>query len=131
LYTDATCSSPYDDGEPSRRHSTKGYETSSGLISSEVSFRPPFYTCQTCSPDSVSETFNKRRWYDDDYINNNKGDNNNEADAKQGDDYFTDDAYLSANDDIYRNRRLDAMEADVILAEAIPADKEGLKVRGD
>jgi hypothetical protein len=128
LYTDATCSSPYDDGRPSQRHSKKGYETKSGLISSDVSFRPPFYTCQTCSPDSVSETFNKRRWYDDDYINRDNGgqDNNNnnaEDDGDEGDDYFVDDGYLAANDDVNRNRRLDNMET-----ELIPAEVEGLKV---
>ena len=129
LYTDATCSTPYDDGYPSQRHSAKGYETKGGLISSDVSFRPPFYTCHSCSPDVISETFNKRRWYDDDYINNNNNNdageqnNENQDNGDEGDDYFVDDAYLSANDDVYRNRRLDAMETESTQASSIDSLK--------
>jgi hypothetical protein len=134
LYTDATCSTPYDDGYPSQRHSAKGYETKGGLISSDVSFRPPFYTCHSCIPDVVSETFNKRRWYDDDYINNNDNKNDagqqndeNQDNGDEGDDYFVDDAYLAANDDVYRNRRLDAMETESIQVTSI----DSLKVCND
>ncbi len=135
LYTDATCSTPYDDGYPSQRHSAKGYETKGGLISSDVSFRPPFYTCHSCSPDVISETFNKRRWYDDDYINNNKNnaaqqDNENQDNGNEGDDYFVDDTYLSANDDVYRNRRLDAMETESIHASSIDSLKVCRKEAG-
>lgn len=38
----------------------------------QVSFRPPFYSCQSCSPEEYSESFSKRysAWYDDDYISN-------------------------------------------------------------
>ncbi len=137
LYTDQTCSTPYDDGYPSRRHSTKGYEVRDGLISSQVSFRPPFYSCHTCRPDAISQTFNKlaATWYDDDYISQHGGkrdkeeqgqsqaqaqeeddQNNGDDNANQNryyDDYYTDDGYLSANDDVqYGNRRLDALEWD-------------------
>lgn len=126
LYTDATCSTPHDDGFSSRRHSTKGYETRNGLISSEVSFRPPFYTCQACSPDTISETFNKRSstWYDDEYISENGGGRDYQADDEQeddADDYYVDDGYLSANDDVYRNRRLDEYATTNAAEEALPA----------
>ena len=128
LYTDAMCSQPYDDGETSRRHATKGYEINGYTFSTRVSFRPPFYTCHTCKPEEISETFNKQcgTWYDDDYIsshgnsnNNNKNDNgngdDNNGDDGNGDDYYQDDAnvvddqYFAANDDVayddYYNRR--------------------------
>jgi hypothetical protein len=124
LYTDTQCSEPYDDGYPSRRHSTTGYEIKGYTFSTRVSFRPPFYTCQTCKPDEISDTFNKKSntWYDDDYISEHgskQGDDENDEEEegddknnnnKNGDDYFQDDAYLSANDDVnyddYYNRKL-------------------------
>lgn len=121
MYTDAQCSEPYDDGETARRHATKGYEVNGYTFPTRVSFRPPFYTCQSCSPAEISDTFNKKsgRWYDDDYISahgqkNNEGDedqeeqdqnqnkNNNGGDDFYNDD-FMDDTYLSANDDINNN----------------------------
>lgn len=71
VYTDAQCSVPYDDGEESQTHSNKGYTLVNGdTYDTRVSFRPPFYTCQTCRPDAISETFNKKAgtWYDDAYI---------------------------------------------------------------
>jgi hypothetical protein len=122
FYTDNTCSTPYDDGYPSRRHSTKGYDIRGNLISSQVSFRPPFYACQTCQPEGISETYNKLAgtWYDDDYISAHGGAREQDEDEDGGgddnasnnnnqDDYYTDDGYLSANDDVYRNRRLDEL----------------------
>lgn len=132
LYTDQTCSTPYNDGFSSRRHSAKGYDLKGNLISSHVSFRPPFYACETCKPEEISETFNKRAgtWYDDDYIaehgearddgeedqEDDRGDNDDGAGDDGGnknkyyDDYYQDDGYLAANDDVnnYGNRRLDA-----------------------
>jgi hypothetical protein len=120
LYTDSQCSQLYDDGESTRRHSSKGYEINGYTFSTRVSFRPPFYTCETCKPEEISDTFNKKAgtWYDDDYISehgskqtdddgeNEEGDEENQDDdAQNGDDVYyddvTDDAYLSANDDIY------------------------------
>ena len=118
LYTDEQCSRPYDDGESSRKHSTKGYEINGYTFATHVSFRPPFYTCTTCQPDEISETFNKRSgsWYDDDYISqhgskyqdseeggddNNDDGNNGNNNNNYGDDNV-DDMYLAANDDIYR-----------------------------
>jgi hypothetical protein len=116
LYTDSQCSQSYDDGESSRRHSTKGYEINGYTFSTRVSFRPPFYTCQTCKPEMVSDTFNKAAgiWYDDDYIsehgqrqgNNNDDENgDNGEDGEDGDDDYyqddlTDDTYMAANDDV-------------------------------
>ena len=110
VYIDSQCSVLYDDGETSKRHATKGYEINGYYFSTHVSFRPPFYSCQTCSPDEVSETFNKKggNWYDDDYISSygTKKDNSDTTDDKasdadkKGDDYFNDDANLSSNDDV-------------------------------
>ena len=140
FYTDSTCSTPYDDGYPSRRHSNQGYEVRGTLISSEVSFRPPFYTCQTCEPESIAETFNKLAgtFYDDDYISSHGGAREQEGDDGEGDendedngddnaknannnnndDYYADDGYLAANDDVYRNRRLDAWPVESSLSHS-------------
>lgn len=128
LYTDNTCSTPYDDGFTTRRHSAKGYEINGVTFSSSVSFRPPFYTCQTCKPNEISETFNKRAvsWYDDDYIRENGAaqsgnDDDEDEDEQQNknkneDDYYHDDAYLAANDDVNYNNR--ALEEIMVVEEA-------------
>lgn len=109
VYSDAQCSVPYDDGQTSRRHATKGYEINGYYFSTRVSFRPPFYACQACAPLAIAETFNKRNgnWYDDDYISEHgkkEGQNgNDDNDDYYGDDYFNDDAYMYANDDVARD----------------------------
>mmetsp|Transcript_20127 Transcript_20127/g.30267 ORF Transcript_20127/g.30267 Transcript_20127/m.30267 type:complete len:528 (-) Transcript_20127:422-2005(-) len=105
VYEDAQCSVPYDDGATSKRHSSRGYEINGYYFSSRVSFKPPFYTCLSCTPDQISETFNKQHgnWYDDDYIS--------QYGAKQnGDDYVDDtyqaddgSVYMYANDDVGRD----------------------------
>lgn len=80
-------------------------------MSNKVSFRPPFYTCQSCSPDSVSETFSKSNtvWYDDDHIaefGTKYGEEDNNANANyddangyyvKADDYTFDDQYGNQN----------------------------------
>lgn len=113
LYTDAQCSLPFDDGESSKKHARKGYEIGDRTISTQVSFKVPFYSCMQCAPDQVSGTFNKRNgnWYDDDYISTygmKQGDyGNNYDDQNQADD-----KYMSSNDDVgnyddkYNNRKL-------------------------
>jgi hypothetical protein len=83
-----------------RKHTTKGYEIDGEIIATKVSFRPPFYSCLTCTPESVSGTFNKKNgnWYDDDYISaNNKKQND---DGGGGDDDNVDDQYFANNDDL-------------------------------
>ena len=100
VYTDNQCSQPYDDGQTSRRHATKGFDINGYIFQTRVSFRPPFYTCDSCSPAEISETYNKANgnWYDDYYIsqkgNNNKGDDDNDD---------GNDAYQRANDDVPRD----------------------------
>jgi hypothetical protein len=118
LYTDSQCSQPFDDGQSARKHATTGYKVGSHTVPSKVSFRPPFYSCLTCAPQQVSNTFNKKygNWYDDDYINGgnrnkqqqqqNQNNNNN----NNGDDASGDDKYLAANDDISNRRMLTAAE---------------------
>jgi hypothetical protein len=111
VYTDEQCSVPFEDGENSRRHSAKGYEINGYTFGTRVSFRPPFYSCETCSPEEISDTFNKKSgtWYDDDYISSyGSKQKNNDDEEEEGDDAaddyyqddYTDDAYLAANDDI-------------------------------
>ena len=121
LYTDAQCSEPYDDGLEGRTHSNKGYEIDGEMFSTRVSFRPPFFTCQSCSPDVISETFNKKygTWYDDDYISEHgqkrgedndpedqggddgiNGDDASSSSSYYKDDGYVDDTYMSANDDL-------------------------------
>jgi len=103
LYTDQQCSVPYDDGQTAKKHASRGYEVNGELVSSKVSFTPSFYSCLSCSPDQVSQTFNKlnSNWYDDDYIsehgNNNKKDDGGNDDA-YGDD-AVDDLYYTKSDD--------------------------------
>lgn len=114
LYTDNKCSIPYDDGESSRKHANKGYNIKGYTFSTRVSFRPPFYSCETCNPEQISDTFNKKAgtWYDDDYISEHgykrgSGGEDEDSQDQQGDDnqYYqddnADDAYLQSNDDIY------------------------------
>jgi hypothetical protein len=105
VYTDSQCSQAYDDGQSTRTHATKGYKVGNRVIPSKVSFRPPFYSCLTCAPQQVSNTFNKKfgNWYDDDYINGgnrNKQNQNNNNNNNNGDDANGDDQYRAANDDI-------------------------------
>jgi hypothetical protein len=70
VYTDQQCSQQYNDGQSARRHTSRGYDFGGYLIPSKVSFKPEFYSCLTCSPDQISQTFNKinSNWYDDDHI---------------------------------------------------------------
>jgi hypothetical protein len=108
VYTDSQCSQLYNDGQTSREHARKGYLVGDDqLISAKVSFKPPFYSCLTCSPDEPSSTFSKKsgNWYDDDYIsgrsssnNQNQNNNNNQGGNEDGAAY--DDQYLAANDDV-------------------------------
>ncbi|KAL3942626.1 MAG: hypothetical protein SGARI_000208 [Bacillariaceae sp.] len=131
VYTDSQCSVPYDDGRTARSHANRGYllENARGeefMFSTKVSFRPPFYTCQSCNVEEISDTFNKQAgtWYDDDYISQNgqkqqmnedgdegnddaNGNDNDDQANNNQDDYYqddghVDDTYMSANDDIYR-----------------------------
>jgi hypothetical protein len=131
VYTDSQCSVKFDDGESSKQHSSRGYEINGYYFSTRVSFRPPFYTCQSCVESEISDTFNKKNnnWYDDDYISehgkkSSSSSSNNEGDAAEeeeaevdehddyyGDDYFGDDTYMYANDDVNRNRALKVLHA--------------------
>ena len=114
VYTDDQCSVPYDDGYTSKRHFNKGYEINGYIFSTRVSFRPPFYSCEECTPSEIADTFNKKNtnWYDDDYISQN-GQKQNDGEEKEADedneddndadDYHDDDqndAYMNANDDL-------------------------------
>lgn len=110
VFTDAQCSQPYEDGESARKHANRGYLVDGQLISSKISFKPPFYSCLTCQPEQISGTFNKMNsnWYDDDYISGNganDGDDAADDEEEAGDDFYKDDGYfddgyMSANDDV-------------------------------
>lgn len=104
VYTDAQCSQLYEDGGTSRDHARKGYVIGSQVLDAAVSFTPPFYSCLTCSPSQVSETFNKKNsnWYDDDYISEH-GNKQNANNGNGNYDDAVDDQYLSANDDVARD----------------------------
>jgi hypothetical protein len=67
VYTDKQCSEPYT-GSSSSVSSDKGYDINGYYFSSKVSFRPPFYSCMSCKPNSIASSFSKRKtyWYDDD-----------------------------------------------------------------
>jgi hypothetical protein len=77
-----------------------------------VSFRPPFYSCQSCLPEEISDQFTKRysAWYDDDYISRQGKKQSYNDDGAGGQKYnvnstatnSTDDGgYYQSNDDIY------------------------------
>jgi len=109
LYEDAQCSQPFENSEENKVKD--GYYVGDYFMSNKVSFRPPFYTCQSCSPDSVSETFSKSNtvWYDDDHIaefGTKYGEEDNNANANyddangyyvKADDYTFDDQYGNQN----------------------------------
>lgn len=105
VYKDAQCSQPYgeDGDEGDELVSNDGYNLNGYFLSNKVSFRPPFYSCQSCLPDEISGSFTKRytAWYDDDYISKT-GQKQNYDDAN-GNYAANDDAgggsYYQMNDD--------------------------------
>ena len=98
VYTDDQCSVPYTDERSDGSYSINGFS-----VSNKVSYRPPFYTCNTCTPSSISESFTKesQKWYDDDEIN--AGGQNQEADDQYDDDDQYNNGY-NADDD---NKNID------------------------
>lgn len=128
VYTDKQCSEPYEYVSSNN----KGYDINGVTFSSKVSFRPPFYSCSTCKPTEISDTFSKRKtfWYDDDaaangyqiykyfddwlddYFSNDDAyftvqkytNNNRTADKTDDDDFYT------VDDDERRNLRVEAID---------------------
>lgn len=108
VYTDQQCSQPFDDGQTTREHAWRGYNIEGNRVSTKVSFQPEFYSCQSCAPDEISESFNKMNsnWYDDDYISHhgNKEAVNDDGDDAVDDAQTVDDQYYTAQDDAnYQN----------------------------
>ena len=108
LYTDNACSVHYDDGRSKKQHVKNGYDVNGLYFGTKVSFRPPFYTCQTCQPSWVSDSFRKSSsyWYDDDYISENGhrreyDDDANGDGANNNNNGGDDDAYFKYGDDAY------------------------------
>jgi len=101
VYTDAQCSQPYDDGQSEEKHVRRGYDINGYFFSTKVSFRPPFYSCMTCKPTQISESFSKQGtyWYDDDAVANGMG-------RAKYDDFYMDDAvmddYFTYDDTYYK-----------------------------
>ena len=108
LYEDAQCSQKFENSEDQKVKD--GYYVGDYFMSNKVSFRPPFYSCESCSPDSVSDTFSKSNtvWYDDDHIaefgtkygeDNNANANYDDANGYyvKADDYTFDDQYDNQN----------------------------------
>lgn len=112
VYTDAQCSEAYDDGKSTHYHASKGYIVDGNLISSQITFRPPFYKCDGCQPNAVSSSFNRYKvsWYDDDYIsaNGERQENQQQEEEENQDDYFNDDFSDDNfnNQNYYGNRKL-------------------------
>lgn len=102
LYIDNQCSQPYSQDEA---YNSDGYDLSNGyFLSSKVSFRPPFYSCQGCVPEEISESFTQRysAWYDDDYISE-QGQKREYDDDANGQEEVEDDGNDDANDDANAN----------------------------
>ena len=89
LYTDKQCSQPYDDGQSAEQRKEKGYLFDDEYFETRVTFRPPFYSCEACRPQSLVE-FNKQdyAWFDDDGL----------AQQRYFDDWVDD---VAPNDDAY------------------------------
>eukprot|EP00535_Pseudo-nitzschia_heimii_P009847 CAMPEP_0197173700 /NCGR_PEP_ID=MMETSP1423-20130617/527_1 /TAXON_ID=476441 /ORGANISM="Pseudo-nitzschia heimii, Strain UNC1101" /LENGTH=658 /DNA_ID=CAMNT_0042622549 /DNA_START=260 /DNA_END=2236 /DNA_ORIENTATION=- len=93
VYTDDKCTEAYDDGQTEQQHASRGYSinldeyyasqlddddsikytdypVNSLEFSTKVSFRPSFYSCQSCKPAKISDSFNKfsGNYYDDKFI---------------------------------------------------------------
>lgn len=66
VYKDQQCSKEYSEDEMKG----DGYTINDYYLSTKVSFRPPFYSCQSCKPEEIAASFTKQysAWYDDDYI---------------------------------------------------------------
>lgn len=123
VYKDAQCSVPFENTDEDARKD--GYLINNYFLSNKVSFRPNFYSCQSCLPDEISDTFSKRysHWYDDDYISrmgqkqtyeDDAVDVEEEYDAASNATNATDDgAYYQANDDIYASQYINNDEAAV------------------
>ena len=113
VYKDAQCSVPFENTEEDARKD--GYTINQYFLSNKVSFRPNFYSCQSCLPDEIADSFSKRysHWYDDDYISRMGQKQKYQDDAVEVEEEYvdgnatnaTDDgAYYQANDDIYANQ---------------------------
>lgn len=112
VYKDKQCSQPYENDDENK--AKDGYYVGDYFVSNKVSFRPPFYSCQTCLPNQVSDTFSKEYtvWYDDEYIGANgqkaKGDGSeyyvkvDDINIDDQNNYFNeaDDAPYVAQDDV-------------------------------
>ena len=112
VYTDAQCSVPYEDGENSDRAYRQGYKINDEFFSSKVSFRPPFYSCLTCKPDEISESFSKQGtyWYDDDNVANGRSQQKYDDVVTDDDQYWDASTYANKvitykddDDDFYGN----------------------------
>ena len=108
VYKDAQCSVPFKNNADDARKD--GYLINDKyFVSNKVSFRPNFYSCQSCQPDRIHDSFSKQysHWYDDDYISRMGQKQTYKDDAGMQDDYVasnatnvTDDGtYYLANDD--------------------------------
>jgi len=68
VYTDKQCSEDFDDGQSDAQRNRRGYEIDGYYFNAKVSFRPSFYSCESCQPQQIAEGFSKQGtfWYDDD-----------------------------------------------------------------
>jgi len=107
VFTDNKCSQPIDDSYKIKN----GYLLGEFEFSNRVSFRPPFYSCLSCKPEKISDTFHKdNNWYDDYLINVQGGnkvyaydDDSNNDNSNINDDVNATAAYYSSNGDDANN----------------------------
>ena len=137
VYKDAQCSQPFQNTDEDARKD--GYTINQYFLSNKVSFRPNFYSCQSCLPDEISDTFSKRysHWYDDDYISRmgQKQQYQDDGAVEVEEDYVdgnatnaTDNgAYYQANDDIYASQYNAADDAGGYNNDDAAADDGGNK----
>jgi hypothetical protein len=116
LYKDAQCSQQFENDEETKVKD--GYYVGDYFMSNKVSFRPPFYSCQSCLPDTVSDTFTKRytAWYDDDYISehgkktykeNEEEEDENQSNHDDANGYYVKADDVAVNDQYGNNNQAD------------------------
>mmetsp|Transcript_41424 Transcript_41424/g.60605 ORF Transcript_41424/g.60605 Transcript_41424/m.60605 type:complete len:607 (+) Transcript_41424:177-1997(+) len=141
VFTDKQCSVPYNDGQSDNAHANNGYIINGYSFSTRVSFRPAFYSCQSCSPAQISNSFSKSgtAWYDDDYITKNgkkrSFDDDYDADADaDADDYFAagdDNGFHYANNPNYDDKFYAYDDDDDDGALDMPPPKKAVIITND
>jgi len=111
VYTDKQCSVDYDDGQSESQRARRGYSIDGYYFNAKVSFRPSFYSCESCQPQQIADGFSKQGtfWYDDD-VAANGGQMYKYFDDWLDDYFLQDDAYFVVQQ--YTGNEIQSYKAD-------------------